>query len=144
MSFDGALAKEWTALPIEIYTQCRELPLSLAESDKRTYDMAAQEWVGPADAYELDRQRAILYGLFAGELATQIRSAIAVPASALATDCFERLQREFDELKQAYVRSTGAIDLIPDLRTRMQRECPDVPEPFPPIPPTAQAVDDVA
>ncbi|PCE30221.1 hypothetical protein [Burkholderia ubonensis] len=144
LAFDGSLAKEWTALPIEIYSQCRELPLSLAESDKWTYDMAAQEWVDAADAYELDRQRAILYGLLAGELATQIRSAIGVPASVLATDCFERLQREFDELKQTYVRSGGAIELIPDLRTRLQRECPDAPGPLPATLPMVQAADGVA
>ncbi|KUZ97526.1 hypothetical protein WI40_14715 [Burkholderia ubonensis] len=143
LTFDGALAKEWTALPIEIYSQCRELPLALAESDKWTYDMAAQEWVDAADAYELDRQRAILYGLLASELAIQIRSAIKVPASVQTTDCFDRLQREFEQLKQTYVDTQGGVELIPDLKTRLQRECPDVPDPFPPEPPKVPALDSV-
>nr|WP_057929916.1 hypothetical protein [Burkholderia ambifaria] len=144
LTYDGSLAKEWTTLPIEIYSQCRELPLSLAESDKWTYDIAAQEWVDAADAYALDRQRAILYGLLAGELAFRIRSAIKVPPSAPTLDCVERLHREFDELKRAYVRSKGAVELIPDLRTRLQRECRDVPDLIPPAPTTARTVDGVA
>ncbi|HEM7880095.1 TPA: hypothetical protein U2L31_006545 [Burkholderia contaminans] len=135
LTFDGSLAKEWTTLPIEIYSQCRELPLSLAESDKWTYDIAAQEWIDAADAYALDRQRAIFYGLLAGELANEIRSGIKVPASPLATDCFNRLQREFDTLKQTYVSMRGNVELIPDLKTRLQRECPEVPATIPPAPP---------
>ncbi|AMU19207.1 hypothetical protein QM312_35105 [Burkholderia cenocepacia] len=144
LAFDAALAKEWTALPIEIYSACRELPLSLAESDKWTNDFAAQEWVDAADAYEVDRQRAILYGLLAGELAFQIRSAIKVPPSVQTTDCVERLQRAFDELKGAYVQSGGALELIPDLLTRLQRECPNLPEPVPRVAPTVRPADGVA
>ncbi|MDR5671172.1 hypothetical protein KPA97_68240, partial [Burkholderia cenocepacia] len=97
-----------------------------------------------ADAYEVDRQRAILYGLLAGELAFQIRSAIKVPPSVQTTDCVERLQRAFDELKGAYVQSGGALELIPDLLTRLQRECPNLPEPVPPVAPTVRPADGVA
>ncbi|KUZ80157.1 hypothetical protein [Burkholderia ubonensis] len=136
LTLDVSLVKDWSVLPIEIVSQCRELPLLLAESEKWTNEMAKEDWVDTDDAYDLDSQRGILYGLLACELATQIRATIKVPASGLATDSFIRLQREFGKLKRAYVRERGSIELIPDLRTRLQRECPAVPDPFPPAPPT--------
>ncbi|WP_322080116.1 hypothetical protein [Burkholderia cenocepacia] len=139
LSFDASLVKDWSVLPIGIVSQCRELPLLLAESAKWTREMANEDWLDYDDACELDGQRAILYGLLASDLAKQIRSAIKVDASDLVTDCSDRLQREFDRLKQAYVGSQGRTDLIPDLRTRLQRECPDVPDPIPPAPTTAPA-----
>ncbi|WP_175719039.1 hypothetical protein [Burkholderia anthina] len=131
-------------LPIGIVSQCRELPLLLAESAKWTREMANEDWMDYDDACELDGQRAILYGLLASDLAKQIRSAIKVDASDLVTDCSDRLQRQFDKLKQRYVGSQGGTELIPDLRTRLQRECPDVPDPMPPAPAPAPAVDGVA
>lgn len=144
LSFDESLASDWTVLSIGIVSQCRELPVLLAESEKWTNEMSKEDWVDNDDAYQLEGQRAILYGLVASDLASQIRSAIKVEASGLVTDCSDRLQREFDKLKQVYVGSQGRNELIPDLRTRLQRECPDVPDPFPSAPPMARAVDGVA
>ncbi|MBY4803058.1 hypothetical protein [Burkholderia cepacia] len=144
LTFDESLAKDWATLPIGILSACRELPLSLAESDRWTRAMAKEDHVDFDDACELDGQRAILYGLLAGELANQIRSGINVPASPLATASFNRLQGEFEKLKNIYVSSAGKIELIPDLRTRLQRERPDVPNPFPPAPSKAPALDGVA
>lgn len=126
LAFDVSLVKDWSAVPIGIVSQCRELPLALAESNAWVHAAAKEEWVDVDDAYRLDGQRAILYGLLACELADQIRALIAVPPSALSTQTYERLQGEFEKLKRYYARSNGKLDLIPDLKTRLQRERSDV------------------
>jgi len=124
LAFDASLVKDWSPVPIGIISQCRELPLALAESNAWVHAAAKEDWVDLDDAYRLDGQRAILYGLLACELANQIRTMIAVPASALSVDTFDRLQGEFERVKKLYVRSNGKIDLIPDLKTRLKRELP--------------------
>ncbi|WJN72109.1 hypothetical protein [Burkholderia anthina] len=124
LAFDVSLVKDWSAVPIGIVSQCRELPLALAESEAWVHAVAKEEWVDIDDAYRLDGQRAIFYGLLACDLANQIRDMINVPASTLSSDTFERLQGELEKLKRIYVRSNGNIDLIPDLKTRLQRELP--------------------
>ncbi|MBR8186578.1 hypothetical protein C6Q14_27075 [Burkholderia ambifaria] len=124
LAFDVSLVEDWSAVPIGIVSQCRELPLALAESHAWVHAVAKEDWVDVDDAYRLDGQRAILYGLLACELANQIRAMMAVPASALATDTSDRLQGDFERLKKLYVQSSGKIDLIPDLKTRLQRELP--------------------
>ncbi|WP_049097519.1 hypothetical protein [Burkholderia cepacia] len=126
LAFDLSVVRDWSAVPIEILAQCLELPTLLAESDAWTTAASNEEWMELDDAYELEGQRAILYGLLASELANQIRAEIEVPASTLAIECFDRLQREFDKVKVRYVERHGKIDLIPDLKTRLQRECQEV------------------
>ncbi|KML15956.1 hypothetical protein VK92_02900 [Burkholderia sp. LK4] len=126
LAFDLSAVKDWSVVPIDILSQCLELPTVLAESAAWTNAASNEEWMDVDDGYWLECQRAILYGLLAGELAHQVRGAINVPASALATDAFVRLKREFDKLKSRYVELQGKIDLIPDLKTRLQRECPEV------------------
>ncbi|WP_175816953.1 hypothetical protein [Burkholderia diffusa] len=132
LAFDPSVVNDWGAVPIGIVSQCRELPLALAESNAWVHAAAKEDWVDTDDAYRLDGQRATFYGLLACELANQIRALIAVPASALSTDTYERLQGEFEKLKRFYLRSNGKLDLIPDLKTRLQRELSDVvPDPAP-------------
>lgn len=124
LAFDVSLVKDWSAVPIGIVSQCRELPLALAESNAWVHAAAQEDWVDVDDAYRLDGQRAILYGSLACELANQIRGLIAVPASSLSIDTYDRLQGELEKVKRFYVRSDGKLDLIPDLKTRLQREVP--------------------
>ncbi|MBJ9696425.1 hypothetical protein [Burkholderia cenocepacia] len=132
LAFDASLVTDWSAVPIGIVSQCRELPLALAESNAWVHAAAKEDWVDVDDAYRLDGQRAIFYGLLACELANQIRGLITVPPSALSTETYERLQGEFEKLKRYYARSNGKLDLIPDLKTRLQRELSDVvPDPAP-------------
>ncbi|WP_431229161.1 hypothetical protein [Burkholderia contaminans] len=135
LTFDQSLVKDWASVPIEILSRCRELPVALTASNTWVSDNY-NEWRDFADLHWLDSQRAILYGLQAGELATKIRAMIAAPASNLATDSFDRLQREFDEIKRRYEDAHGKLELMPDLKARLQRECPHVapapsPEPTP-------------
>ncbi|OJA84429.1 hypothetical protein BGV49_21920 [Burkholderia ubonensis] len=126
LNFDMSIVEDWSGVPVRIYSECHELPLALAESDAWIHAGVKEEWLDIVDAYRLDSQRAIFYGLIACELANQIRTAIKVQASTLSTDCFHRLQREFDRRKQEYVRTQGKVELIPDLNARLRRECPKV------------------
>lgn len=143
LTFDLTHVEDWSAVPIEILSQCRELPLALAESSSWV-GSAHDEWADFPDLHWLDSQRATLFGLQAGELAAKIRVMIAAPASSLATDSFNRLQREFDEYKSKYVEKHGKLELIPDLKARLQRECPDVARSDSLAPPTAATLDGVA
>lgn len=126
LNFDMSIVTDWSAVPITIVSQCHELPLALAESDAWIHAGVKEEWLDVVDAYRLDSQRAILYGLSAAVLSNQIRTTIKVQASTLSTDCFQRLQGEFERRKQEYVRTQGKVELIPDLRARFGRECPTV------------------
>lgn len=126
LKFDESLVKDWTAVPIVIVSHCRELPLALAASDAWIHDAFKEDWLEPVEANQVDAQRAILYGLLACELAHQIRAAIKAPASTLSTDCFTRLRREFEQVKNLYVNSQGIVELIPDLKARLMRELPMV------------------
>ncbi|MBU9212023.1 hypothetical protein [Burkholderia multivorans] len=121
LEFDPSLIKDWSALPPGLISQCRELPLAL-EASSAWVSAAYDEWADADDAYQLDGQRAILYGLVASELAKKIRTMIDVPASDLSTDCYRRLRTEYEKLKVRYIGSDGAIELIPDLKARMMRE----------------------
>ncbi|AWV05604.1 hypothetical protein DM992_40885 (plasmid) [Burkholderia sp. JP2-270] len=125
MTLDFSLVKEWTAVNVEIQSRCRDLPVALVASSKWVGD-AYDEWADFPELDWLDTQRAILYGLQAGELAVEIRTKIAAPASNLAIGCFDRLQREFGEVKRRYVEQHGKLSLIPDMEARLQRECPQV------------------
>ncbi|WP_342613494.1 hypothetical protein [Burkholderia ambifaria] len=122
--FDVSLISDRAALPIEILSPCLELPTLLTESRAWIDAVSKEDWPSPLDLYQLDAQRAVLYGLLASEWAGQIRDTIEAPASSLATECFERLQREFKQLSDQYVTSAGNINVIPDLKARLQREFP--------------------
>ncbi|WP_186075126.1 hypothetical protein [Burkholderia gladioli] len=124
LTINLALVSDWKSVPVAIVSRCRELPMAIDESGRWIHASANEDGLDVVDAYELDGQRGILYGLAAAELASEIRAAIYVPPSALATDCFDRLRREYDALKQRYVASRGRFDMIPDLRARLQREVP--------------------
>lgn len=65
LAFDPSVVQDWTAVPIGIISQCRELPLALAESNAWVHAAAKEDWVDVDDAYRLDGQRAIFYGLLA-------------------------------------------------------------------------------
>ncbi|MBN3506415.1 hypothetical protein [Burkholderia cenocepacia] len=123
LTFDLSLVEDWSVVAIDIQSQCRELPVALAASSKWVGD-AYDEWANFMDLHWLDTQPAILYGLQAGELATKIRATIAAPASNLATDSMDRLQRQFGEIKHRYEEKQGKLTLIPELKARLQRECP--------------------
>ncbi|WP_186095808.1 hypothetical protein [Burkholderia gladioli] len=122
LTINLALVSDWQAVPVATVSRCRELPMAIDESGRWIHASANEDGLDVVDAYELDGQRGILYGLAAAELASEIRAAINVPPSALAIDCFDRLSREYDALKQRYVASLGRLDTIPDLRARLQRE----------------------
>ncbi len=72
-----------------------------------------------------ERQRAILYGTIAADLARQIRADIKTDPSVLAQDCAARLLREYHDLQQRYGARPGEVELIPDLRARFERELPE-------------------
>ncbi|WP_156444540.1 hypothetical protein [Burkholderia sp. MSMB1826] len=129
--FDVSFIKDRSTVPIEIVSACHDLKLALSESDAWVREVSKEEWLDVDDAYRLDGQRALLYGLVACELARQIRSEINVPTSVLSDDCFGRLQREFGKFKRRYESSHGRIDLIPDLKARLQRELPEVADGLP-------------
>lgn len=124
LAFDASLLGDRAMLPINILSQCLELPTVLAESRAWIDAVATEEWPDALDLNQLEAQRAILYGLVAGELANEIRTQIKAPASALSRDCLDRLQREFDKIKQHCVDTTGTVELIPDLKARLMRELP--------------------
>ncbi|WP_396334108.1 hypothetical protein [Burkholderia anthina] len=126
LAFDASLIGDRAALPIEILSPCLELPTLLAESRVWIDAVSHEEWPSPLDLYQLDAQRAVLYGLVASELANQLRIRIKAPASSLATDCFERFKSEFENLKNLYVSSQGSVELIPDLKARLSVELPGV------------------
>ncbi|WP_414442406.1 hypothetical protein [Burkholderia sp. 22PA0106] len=126
LKIDMAMVEDWTEVPIRLHSDCQELPLALAASDAWIRAGIEDEWLDTVDAHRLDSQRAILYGFSACDLAIQIRSAIEVPASALSTDCCQRLQRELDRRRDEYVRARGRVELILDLKARFRRECPSV------------------
>ncbi|WLE64199.1 hypothetical protein GIY62_34815 (plasmid) [Burkholderia plantarii] len=124
LAINLALVSDWKAVPVAIVSRCRELPMTIEESGRWLHASANEDGSDVVDAYELDGQRGVLYGLAAAELAIEIRAMINVPPSALATDCFDRLRREYDVLKQRYLAAHGRFDMIPDLRARLQREVP--------------------
>ncbi len=126
MAFEMASVDDWSAVPIQIYSECHELPLALTASDDWIRSGVKEEWLDVLDALRLDGQRAILYGYTAGALANQIRAAIQVPASTLSMDCFQRLERALDRRRDEYVRTCGRVELIPDLKARFRREYPDL------------------
>ncbi|AOI94153.1 hypothetical protein WS58_16515 [Burkholderia pseudomultivorans] len=132
LTFDTSLVEHWSAVTIDIQSQCREFPLALAASSAWVGE-AYDEWADFPDLCWLEGQRATLYGLQVGELAAKIRETIAVPMSNLTTDSFDRLQREFDRIKRRYVDEHGKLTLIPDLKARLQRECPQVAKSLDPV-----------
>ncbi|WP_420213434.1 hypothetical protein ACN8ZM_40185 (plasmid) [Burkholderia aenigmatica] len=124
LTLDFSLVTDWTAVRVEIQSPCRDLPVALAASSKWV-GAAYDEWADFAELDWLDSQRATLYGLQASELAMQIRAEIAAPASN-QTESIVRLRSEFDEVKRHYVDKHGKVNLIPDMKARLQRECPQV------------------
>ncbi|MGU3778993.1 hypothetical protein [Burkholderia metallica] len=58
------------------------------------------------------------------EWASPLGDSIKVPASSLAAECFDRLQRVFKQLSDLYTISEGEVALIPVLKARLQREFP--------------------
>lgn len=124
--FDVSLISDRAALPIEILSPCLELPNLLTESRAWIDAVSKEEWPSPLDLYQLEAQRAVLYGLLASEWAGQIRASIKAPASSLAAECFDRLQRVYKQLSDLYTTSEGEVALIPDLKARLQREFPTV------------------
>ncbi|OXJ06909.1 hypothetical protein [Burkholderia sp. AU6039] len=125
LAFDASLLGDRAMLPINILSHCLELPTVLAESRAWIDAVATEEWPDALDLNQLEAQRAILYGLVAGELANEIRTQIKAPASTLSRDCLDRLQREFGKIKQHCVDTTGTVELIPDLKARLMRELPE-------------------
>ncbi|QKM57737.1 hypothetical protein [Burkholderia glumae] len=125
LTFDTSIVADWTDVPVAIVSQCQELPIAL-EASHGWIDQAAREWADNSEAYELDRQRAILYGTIAAELARQIRADIKTDPSVLAQDCAARLLREYHDLQQRYGARPGEVELIPDLRARFEREHPEL------------------
>ncbi|WP_257739418.1 hypothetical protein [Burkholderia glumae] len=127
LTFDLSPVEDWSVLPIRTVSQCKELPLAVVSSSDWIHAGYDEDWLSGVEAYELDAQRGIFYGLIAAELAHEIRLTLDAPPSALVTDCFDRLTREFTKLKQRYADSQGkACYFIPDLRARLEREIPNV------------------
>ncbi|WP_186087655.1 hypothetical protein [Burkholderia gladioli] len=123
LTFDTSIVADWTDVPVAIVSQCRELPIAL-EASHGWIDQASREWADNSQAYELECQRAILYGTIAADLARQIRADIKTDPSVLAQDCAARLLREYHDLQQRYGARPGEVELIPDLRARFERELP--------------------
>ncbi|WP_186075128.1 hypothetical protein [Burkholderia gladioli] len=127
VAFEFEPATIWADLPIQLVADVRELPVALAASSE--WILAAFEtWADSADAYELSAQQTMHFGLLAGELANQIRRDVGVTPSALVADHLGHFERAIHDVRQAYLRTSGNLNVLPALEARFQRE-PAAPPP---------------
>ncbi|WP_334037776.1 hypothetical protein [Burkholderia gladioli] len=121
LAFEFEPAPVWTDLPIQLVADVRELPAALAVSSE--WILAAfANWADSADAYELEAQQTMHYGLLAVELANRIRDDVGVTPSALVAEYLGHFERTIEDVRQEYLRSAGHMVVLPALEARFRRE----------------------
>lgn len=131
LEFDAGANQKWTELPIALAAKVRELPNAMAANAKWIVD-AWDTWADAGEAYELEKQRAIHYGLLACQLADEIRREIGVAPAVLALDYLTHFTEEFEQIRANYERAKGQgqlFDVIPEIEVRLLHGAP-----LPPMP----------